>query len=89
MRWRINKDWFESHVNKLMDVIKSNADLPPLIVHYLIEEGENEGIFELNDGNHRHEAYNRLGIYEYPVIVWITEKHEYDQFIATYGKYFQ
>ena len=89
MRWRINKEWFESHVNELQQVILSNADLPPLIVHYLIEDGQTEGTFELNDGNHRLEAYNRLGIKEYPMIVWITEKHEYEQFVKKYGQYFK
>lgn len=89
MRWRINKEWFESHVNELQQVILSKADLPPLIVHYLIEDGQTEGTFELNDGNHRLEAYNRLGIKEYPVIVWITEQHEYEQFVKKYGQYFK
>lgn len=87
MKWRINKDWFESHVKELMQVIKSNADLPPLIVHYLIEDGQTEGTFELNDGNHRLEAYNRLGIKEYPVIVWITEQTEHEQFVSKYAQY--
>ena len=87
MRWRINREWFESHVKELQNVIESKTDLPPLIVHYMIEDGQTQGVFELNDGNHRHEAYKRLNIKEYPVIVWITEKHEYDQFVTKYGQY--
>ena len=40
--------------------------------------------FELCDGNHRFEALLRLGIKEYPVIVWMTEKDEYDDFVKNY-----
>lgn len=87
MRWRISRDWFEKHVEDLAGVIESEADLPPLIVHYLIPEGKTEGEFELNDGNHRHEAYARLGVKEYYVIVWITEQNEVDQFKEKYGQY--
>ena len=51
-----------------------------MIVHYLIPYGESEGVFELNDGNHRLEAYRRMGIAETEVIVWITEEREYEMF---------
>lgn len=42
-------------------------------------------VIELNDGNHRYEAYTRLGIKEYYVIVWITEKEEYAEFMEKYS----
>ena len=87
MKWRINEEWFEKHVSDLQDVIRREEDMPPLIVHYLIENGQDS--FELNDGNHRHEAYKRLGIEEYYVIVWITEKEEYDLFMEKYSDYMQ
>ena len=63
--------------------------MPPLIVHYLIENGKTEEEFELNDGNHRLEAYSRLGIEEYYVIIWITEKNEYDLVLSAYSQYFK
>ena len=85
MKWRINEEWFEKHVSELQEVIKRESDMPPLIVHYLIEDGEDH--FELNDGNHRLEAYRRLGIDEYEVIVWITEKEEADLFSQKYSQY--
>ena len=88
MKWRINEEWFERHVRELEDVIKKEKDMPPLIVHYLVKEGETNGEFELNDGNHRFEAYSRCGIEEYYVIVWITEKREYDLFMKKYSSYF-
>lgn len=50
-----------------------------------IEDGRDG--FELNDGNHRFEAYNRLGIEEYYVIVRITEKQEYELFMEKYSQY--
>jgi ParB-like chromosome segregation protein Spo0J len=79
----VNADWFEKHVTKLENVIKREKDMPPLIVHFV------DGQFELNDGNHRFEAYSRLGVKEYYIIVWITEKQEYDLFISQYSQYLE
>lgn len=81
MKYRVDANWFEKHVAELAEVIKNETDLPPLIVHYV------DGGFELNDGNHRFEAYARLGITEYYVIAWITKKHEYDEFVEKYSHY--
>ncbi len=55
--------------------------MPPLIAHYV------EHDFELNDGNHRLEAYNQLKYLEIPVIIWITEDEEYQEFQEKYGNY--
>ena len=87
MKYQINKEWFEKHVNELMDVIQKEKDMPPLIVHFLTDADKVNGEFELNDGNHRLEAYTRLGIKEYYVIVWITEESEYELFRAKYPQY--
>lgn len=81
MKWQIPKDNFEKKVEELETVISAENDLPPLIVHYV------NGEFELNDGNHRLEAYSRLGIKKYYVIVWITEKEEYTSFMEEYSEY--
>ena len=82
MKFRTDSvEWFEQCVGRLMEVIRQDEDMPPLIVHYV------DGGFELNDGNNRHEAYKRLGIPEHEVIVWITEKWEYDEFMERYGHY--
>ena len=83
MTWVIPKDPFENKVKDLMNVISTNDDMPPLIVHY------SDGEFQLNDGNHRFEAYSRLGISEYYVIVWITEKEEYVELMEKYSKYME
>lgn len=78
IKYQVNAEWFEKRVQSLMKALQSNDDIPPLIVHY-IDHG-----FELCDGNHRFEALLRLGIKEYPVIVWMTEKDEYEEFIEIY-----
>lgn len=78
MKYHVDCSKFELRVTKLMDVIKADTDLPPLIIHY----ADNE--FELSDGNHRFEAYSRLGIKECPVIIWITEKSDYEIFIKKF-----
>ena len=86
MRWRIPAEWFGHHVGQLMGSIRAGADLPPLIVHYWIPEGSVEGEFELNDGNHRLEAFRQLGVERYHVIFWCTERREYEQLMARYGQ---
>jgi hypothetical protein len=81
MRYRIDPAWFDQHVADLERAIRTDPDLPPLIVHYV------EGGFELNDGNHRHKAYENLHVEQAWVIVWITEEAEYQDFLAKYGAY--
>ena len=87
LKYQVHPVVWERKVQQLMDVIPHEPDIPPLIVHYLIPEGETVGEFELNDGNHRWEAYTRLGIKEAHVIVWITDRDEYEQFMERYGEY--
>lgn len=81
MTYQVDAEWFEKHVLELQKVITQTEDMPPLIVHYV------DGQFELNDGNHRLEAYKRLGIEEYYVIVWITEESECEDFKTKYGQF--
>ena len=70
MRFRVDRVGFEERVIFLMREISKGADLPPLIVH-CTEDG-----LELNDGNHRLEAYERLGIAEGWAVFWATEGEE-------------
>ena len=81
IKYQVNAEWFEKRVQSLKKILQSNDDMPPLIVHYV-----NLG-FELCDGNHRIEALTQLGVKEYPFIVWITEKDEYEQFVERYVMY--
>lgn len=87
LKYQIHPEVWERNVQRLMEAIPQTSDMPPLIVHYLIPEGQTEGEFELNDGNNRWEAYTRLGIKEAHVIVWITDRYEYEQFMERYGTY--
>ncbi|MDP3305087.1 MAG: ParB/RepB/Spo0J family partition protein [Erysipelotrichaceae bacterium] len=81
MKWKVDAEWFEKKVAKLENAIKTDSDMPPLIAHFV------ENAFELNDGNHRLEAYSRLGRKEINVIIWVTEKHEYELFLSKYSEY--
>lgn len=80
MTWKVDPQGFERKVQRLMHVIATEKDLPPLIVYY-----ENKR-FELNDGNHRYEAYHRLGTQNVDCIVWITHRNDYAQFIDDYAE---
>lgn len=82
MPYRVNPEGFEKQVGALTKLISGGADLPPLIVHYYVENGKE--FFELNDGNHRHEALVRLGAISCQVIIWITEAHELELFTKRY-----
>ncbi len=83
MRYRVDEGWFEQHVIELAEVIRRNPDMPPLIVHFLNDQGTWK--FELNDGNHRFEAYRRMGYESMQFIVWITEESELLEFERRYG----
>ena len=81
MKYQIDKDWWEKRVADMEKSIMADPDMPPLIVHYV------DGEFELNDGKHRHKAYENLGIENAWVIIWITEDTELDDFMQKYGEY--
>jgi len=83
MKWRMDPVSWERRVGNLVRVMRTEQDMPPLIVQY------GDGEFELNDGNHRFEALTRLGEQEHYFIVWITEPEECEAFIAKYGAYLQ
>lgn len=83
MKYRIDSNGFENHVQELMDVIRTEKDMPPLIANFV------EGRFELNDGNHRFEAYTRLGSKEQYIIIWITGKEDLELFKEKYRQYYQ
>ena len=74
IKYYVPTEAFEKRVNNIQKVLAEKNDMPPLIANYFNEQ------FELNDGNHRFEALKRLGVTEYPFIIWITEKHDYDDF---------
>lgn len=87
LKYQIHPEAWEKKVQQLMKVVAGKQDIPPMIVHYLIPEGEEEGVFELNDGNHRWEACRRMNVEKAFVIVWITDRDEYEQFMERFGGY--
>ena len=87
MTYRVDQSWWEKNVQALQHAIQTGSDLPPLIIHYILSEGKDNGEFELNDGNKRWEAYTRLGIEKSSVIFWFTERREHEHFRALYGQY--
>ena len=67
MRWQIGKEAFDDRVNGIIRRYENGEkDMPPLIVYH---DGDT---YELNDGNHRHEALKKLNIEKYWVIFWKT-----------------
>lgn len=68
MPFRVSKGGFERKVAALMAAIEAGADLPPLILEY---QG---GAYTVSDGNHRLEAYTRLGWTEVWAVIWTTEE---------------
>jgi hypothetical protein len=81
MKWKVDKEAFEKRVSLLQQSIKHDFDMPPLIIQYV------DGHFELNDGNHRYEAYIRSGVKEIYVIVWITKRQDNELFKIKYANY--
>ena len=74
MKYLIDENWWQYRVAELEKSIQADADMPPLIANYV------HGRFELNDGNHRHKAYENLGIENVWVIIWITEEKDLEDF---------
>lgn len=85
MKWKTDQAGFEVRVTGIMNAIRNGTDIPPMIIHYFAENGI--PAFDLTDGNHRHEACIRLGITEFPVIIWITEDGEYERFSRDFPQY--
>jgi hypothetical protein len=71
LKYIVSKAEFEKRVEQITTRLNNGWDMPPLIVNY------SNGIFELNDGNHRYEALVRKNIKEYYVIFWCTMGKEY------------
>lgn len=82
MRFQVDARGFEAHVAELMRAVEAGEDMPPLIVNYAA------GAFTVNDGNHRLEAYKRLGRSECAAIVWTSAPQDAAEFEALAGRGF-
>ena len=71
LKWQIDENGFNWRVGKIMERYENEGwDMPPLIINC------QDGIYELNDGNHRFEALSRLGIKNHWVVFWETIHEE-------------
>jgi len=69
MKFQIPEENFLKRVEDIASLYnKGDWDMPPLIIN------REDNKYELNDGNHRLEALKKLGIDQYWVIIWETEK---------------
>lgn len=78
MEYRVRPEAFERKVSGIMQAAEGDADLPPLIVNFA------DGELTLNDGNHRYEAYLRLGQRECSVIIWTSSREDMVRFAEKY-----
>lgn len=81
MKWKVHPTVFENNVEHWMDKIQYRKETPPLIINF--EKGE----FEINCNNPLFEALKRFHVNEYSVIIWITERVDYDMFLEDYAVY--
>jgi len=81
MEFHIDDEWFVHHVAQIEEAVKAGVDIPPMIVKY------EDSRFELSDGNHRHRAYENLGIEKGWVIFWTTGEKDYQDFMKKFGEY--
>ena len=82
MQYQIDEKWWQYRVAELEKSIQSGADMPPLIINYV------NGRFELNDGNHRHKAYENLNVENVWVIIWTTGEKDLEDFLTAYRQTF-
>jgi hypothetical protein len=69
MKYRVPASDFNKKIKGIIENFQKNIyDMPPLIIN------RNADKYELSDGNHRFEALKKLGIKEFWVIIWETNK---------------
>lgn len=81
MKWRVDATVFEEKTNGWMNKIKLAEKVPPLIISYF------DNSFEINCNSPLYEALVRMNIKEFPVIIWITLRKDYEDFKRKYAEY--
>lgn len=81
MKWHVDVTVFEERTNGWMDKLRNNEKVPPLIISYF------DNVFEINCNSPLYEALVRMEVKEFPVIIWITKKEDYENFRQKYGEY--
>ena len=81
MKWRVDPEVFEDRVNDWRCKIQRDKILPPVIVGYA------DGDFEIKCNTPLFEALLREGVTYFSVIMWTTQKKDYDDFVRKYAPY--
>ena len=81
MKWQVDECVFEERTRSWMNKLKNDEMLPPLIVSYY------DNMFEINSNSTLYEALVRMNVKEFPVIIWITLRKDYEDFKQKYGEY--
>lgn len=81
MKWQVDAEVFETRTRQWMKKIELGEKVPPLIISYFDDS------FEINCNSPLHEALMRMGVHEFPVIIWITLRKDYEDFKQKYAKY--
>ena len=81
MKWRVNATVFRDRVKNWTTRIADGETTPPLIIGYT------DGKFEINCNNPLFEALTCLGWESYPVIIWMSQRTDYEGFIEKYGDF--
>ena len=81
MKWRVNAAVFWRRVQSWAERIADGEAVPPLIIGYV------NGEFEINCGSPLFEALAQIGREAYPVIIWTTQRADYEDFREKYGDF--
>lgn len=73
MEYPQDRAGWENRVSQLVESLESGVEFFPLIVEY------RAGELSVRDGNHRAEAYRRLGRPDAPVMVWYNSRADFER----------
>lgn len=81
MKWHVDAAVFAERTNRWVEKLGDNEKLPPLIISY------SDNTFEINCNSPLHEGLLRMNVQEFPVIIWITSREDYEDFRQKYSEY--
>lgn len=81
MKWRVDATVFWDRVRGWTERITEGETTPPLIIGYADEA------FEINCNSPLFEALICMGQESYPVIIWMTQRTDYEDFREKYGDF--
>ena len=73
MEYRESLEDWNKKVDSLIGHIQSDGELAPFIAQY------SQDIFSIRDGNHRHGAYEKLGLEEYWTLIWCDSEEVFEE----------